>query len=384
MKNMAKKNIQSKIKEPVRLRSKKLANGSESLYLDIYLNGKRSYEFLKLYVHPETDPQIKVLNNETMKVANAIKMERILEITRNEAGLKHTSSRSKMLLKDWMQTYYADQERKGVRCLKLLRSTMRVLDEYNGKATMREVDRSFCTGFIDFLQHGYKTRWGKKLTPKSASDYAGTLNSALNAAVRAEVIGENPFMQLAPNEKIQVPESKREFLTVDELKSLIATGCHREDVKRAYLFACFCGLRFGDVAGMKWGDITQDGDQWRVTVIMQKTGRPIYQPLSESAMQWLPERGDASPDDAVFRTLPALASINRILKIWAEAAGVTKRVSFHTSRHTFATMLLTLGADLYTVCKLLGHSNVKTTQIYAKIVDSKKVEAVNLFDKAFG
>ena len=92
---MAKKNIQSKIKEPVRLRSKKLANGSESLYLDIYLNGKRSYEFLKLYVHPETDPQIKVLNNETMKVANAIKMERILEITRNEAGLKHTSSRSK-------------------------------------------------------------------------------------------------------------------------------------------------------------------------------------------------------------------------------------------------------------------------------------------------
>ena len=117
---------------------------------------------------------------------------------------------------------------------------------------------------------------------------------------------------------------------------------------------------------------------------MQKTGKPIYQPLSESAMQWLPERGNASPNDAVFGTLPALASINRMLKIWAEAAGVTKRVSFHTSRHTFATMLLPLGADLYTVCKLLGHSNVKTTQIYAKIVDSKKVEAVNLFDKAFG
>ena len=319
-----------------------------------------------------------------MKAANTIKMERILEITHNEAGLKHTSSRAKMLLKDWMQTYYEDMERKGARCLRLLKSTVRLLGEYNNKVAMREVDRAFCTGFMRFLQYDYKTRWGKPLTPKSASDYAGYLSSALNAAVRAGVIGENPFMQLTPKERIQVPESKREFLTVDEIKSLIATDCPREDVKRAYLFACFCGLRFGDVARMKWGDLVLDGGQWRVTVVMQKTTTPIYQPLSESAMSWLPERGDASSGDAVFGTLPALARINLMLKVWAKEAGVTKHISFHTSRHSFATMMLTLGADLYTTSKLLGHSNVKTTQIYAKIVDSKKVEAVNLLDKAFG
>ena len=75
--------------------------------------------------------------------------------------------------------------------------------------------------------------------------------------------------------------------------------------------------------------------------------------------------------------------INTLLKPWAKAAGIDKRFSFHTSRHTFATMMLTLGADLYTVSKLLGHANVKTTQIYAKIVDSKKVEAVNLVDSVF-
>lgn len=378
------KSIQTKVKEPVRLRSKKLANGSESLYLDIYRNGKRSYEFLKLYLHPETDPQIKMLNNETMKAANTIKMERILEITHNEAGLKHTSSRSRMLLKDWMQTYYDDMVRKGARCLRLLKSTMKLLGQYNDKVTMREVDRNFCIGFMNFLQYDYKTRWGTSLTPKSASDYAGYLSSALNAAVREDVIGENPFMQLTAKEKIQVPESKREFLTLDEIKSLIATDCPREDVKRAYLFACFCGLRFGDVAGMKWGDITLDGDQWRITVIMQKTTTPLYQPLSESAMNWLPERGNATSEDTVFKTLPALTRINAILKEWAKSAGITKHISFHTSRHSFATMMLTLGADLYTTCKLLGHSNVKTTQIYAKIVDSKKVEAVCLLDKAFG
>ena len=161
---MAKKSIQPKIKEPVRLRSKKLADGSESLYLDIYRDGRRSYEFLKLYIHPETGPQIKTLNSETMKAANTIKMERILEITYNEAGLKHTSSRAKMLLKDWMQTYYEDMERKGARCLRLLKCTMRLLGEYNDKVTMREVDRAFCTGFMEFLQYDYKTKWGKPLT----------------------------------------------------------------------------------------------------------------------------------------------------------------------------------------------------------------------------
>lgn len=337
---MAKKSIQPKIKEPVRLRSKKLADGSESLYLDIYRDGRRSYEFLKLYIHPETGPQIKTLNSETMKTANTIKMERILEITHNEAGLKHTSSRAKMLLKDWMQAYYEDMERKGARCLRLLKCTMRLLGEYNDKVTMREVDRAFCTGFMEFLQYDYKTKWGKPLTPKSASDYAGYLSSALNAAVRAEVIGENPFMQLTPKERIQVPESKREFLTVDEIKSLIAADCPREDVKRAYLFACFCGLRFGDVARMKWGDLVLDSGQWRVTVVMQKTTTPIYQPLSESAMSWLPERGDASSSNAVFGTLPALARINLMLKVWAKDAGVTKHISFHTRRHCYLSFSL--------------------------------------------
>ena len=99
---MAKKSIQPKIKEPVRLRSKKLADGSESLYLDIYRDGRRSYEFLKLYIHPETGPQIKTLNSETMKAANTIKMERILEITHNEAGLKHYQNY--LLL--WHPIYY--------------------------------------------------------------------------------------------------------------------------------------------------------------------------------------------------------------------------------------------------------------------------------------
>lgn len=115
-----------------------------------------------------------------------------------------------MLLKDWMQAYYEDMERKGARCLRLLKCTMRLLGEYNDKVTMREVDRAFCTGFMEFLQYDYKTK-GASPSPQKRVRLCRISEQRAQRAVRAEVIGENPFMQLTPKERIQVPESKREF-----------------------------------------------------------------------------------------------------------------------------------------------------------------------------
>ena len=102
-------------------------------------------------------------------------------------------------------------------------------------------------------------------------------------------------------------------------------------------------------------------------------------PLSELALRWLPERENARDTDNVFN-IPSKQFANIVLGKWVDDAGVTKHITFHTARHTFATMELTAGADLYTTSKLLGHSNVTTTQIYAKIVDKKKVDAVNLLN----
>lgn len=248
---------------------------------------------------------------------------------------------------------------------------------------MQEIDKEWCLDFIDWIQHTYKTRWGKPLSPKSAADYVGYFSTALNAAVRAEVIPENPIMTLAATERIKVPESKREYLTIDEIKVLIDTECPREDVKRAYLFSCYCGLRLSDVYALRWKDIILDGEQYRMSTVMKKTTTPIYLPLSRHAIRWLPERNGEGNELKIFDGLPAEPNINKVLAKWVETAKIAKKITYHTSRHTFATMMLTLGADLYTVSKLLGHANVKTTQIYAKIVDSKKVEAVNLVDSVF-
>lgn len=107
----------------------------------------------------------------------------------------------------------------------------------------------------------------------------------------------------------------------------------------------------------------------------------LYLPLAKRAFDCLPERSNAAADALVFGKLPTIATFENVLKRWADNAGVTKHVTFHTARHTFATLMLTLGADLYTTSKLLGHSNVATTQIYAKIIDQKKVDAVKLIDE---
>jgi site-specific recombinase XerD len=101
-------------------------------------------------------------------------------------------------------------------------------------------------------------------------------------------------------------------------------------------------------------------------------------------MKWLPERKWAGDNDYIFNKLPVNASsLNVSVKRMAKQAGIEKDICFHVSRHTFATTLLTLGADLYTTSKLLGHADLKTTQIYAEIVNKKKDEAVNRLSGLF-
>jgi integrase len=114
---------------------------------------------------------------------------------------------------------------------------------------------------------------------------------------------------------------------------------------------------------------------------MKKTEKPVIIPLSEEAKRWLP---DPKGFNVPFFDIPTTGTvIGRALRKWAEAAGIDKHLSFHCSRHTFGTMMLTLGADLYTTSKLLGHTDVKMTQVYAKIINRKKDEAVNLVNGLF-
>ena len=375
----------SKLKEPVRVRTKKLADGSESYYLDIYVNGRRSYEFLKMYHLPEVNARVREQNRATREAVETIRSQRIIEITQSRAGIKSKSAWQKLTLADWLERFYSNQERKGIKRVEKLRSIIKVVNRYGKSTRMGEIDRKWALGFIDWIQHTYKGRQGKPLEQGTVVSYISQLSIALNAAVRAEWLGENPFMQLPAAERVRKPESKRQFLTIEEVKLLIATECRNMTVKRAYLFSCYCGLRLSDVEKLRWIDLVCNDGRYMIATVQQKTSTPIYTPLSKNAVRWLPERKpDGDDREPVFSALPSRPVINRILGQWTADAGIDKKITYHTSRHTFGTMMMTVGADLYTTCKLMGHADVRTTQLYAKIVDSKKIEAVDMVDRMFG
>lgn len=374
---MAKIVIPKGAKEPVRLRLKNLANGNKSLYLDTYLNGKRYYEFLGLWLVPEHSLIDKEKNRQTASVANQIKAQRIIDLANGKVG-KTNGKGGKMLFLDFMSLFYDEQEAQEKQWIRQCKNAIDRLKEYTDEGvTLKQVTPDFCRGFIYYLCHIYRTKQGRTLTNFTAKNYLSVLNSALNFAVRKNYITTNPLNLLASNEIPQKPESQRVYLTAEELKKLEATECRNPYVKQAYLFSCFCGLRISDVQRLRWADVENTAQGLRLAITQKKTKKPLYLPLNEKASTLLPDREGS---DLVFNRLPNISNIDKILKKWAASAGIDKKITFHTARHTFATLLLTMGADLYTTSKLMGHTEVKTTQIYAKIVDEKKASAVNLLN----
>lgn len=378
-------------KSPIKIRFKAMKDGRRSIYLDCYCDGHRSYEYLRLYLVPETDDESLRRNEAAMQKAETARRRKLRELKKLPAGNKRlvaaqgSISKKDISLLEWLSRFKEIQRSRGVHDIYSIDRLCAVLSDMNcGDTKVREIDKNFCISFVEYLKTGYKTAKDEYLKPKTVFNRQCTLVTALNVAVREEIIPTNPMNLLSRHERAKTSRGKREYLTIDEVKRLIATPCSNETVRNAYLFACNCGLRLGDVRKLKWGDITQDNGGWMLSVVMNKSEKPVHIPLGVQARRWMPGCEDGGKHDAdslVFEHLPGDTSINEILKAWAADAGITKSVTYHTSRHTFATMLLTLGADLYTVSKLLGHSQIKNTQVYAEIINRRKDEAVNLIDK---
>lgn len=365
---------------PVRIRFKELENGNRSIYLDIYYDGKRKYEFLKLYLIPETSVEARERNEHTLKAANAIKAQRIIDIT-NKKPPQVLSDKAKMPLIEWIYKYRDDGIQKGRRAMEnRVHSTIMQLQKYDSKARICDVDKDFLDGFVKYMM-GAKTRRTKMpFAKKTISNYLGCIISALNMAVDEGIISTNPGLAI-DRKAIQGEQAKREYLTINEVKSLIETPCYRKDVKRAFLFSCFCGLRISDVRSLLWKNVIEENDDIHLEIQQRKTGRVLYLPLNRQAKKYLTET-TGNAEEHVF-SLPHIMTVEKALKSWAKSAGITKNLFYHMSRHTFATMELTMGADIYTTSQLLGHADVETTQVYAKIIDAKKETGVLLIDTLF-
>ena len=236
-----------------------------------------------------------------------------------------------------------------------------------------KIDNRFAEEFRMFLLSAH---CGGSKSGIISQNTAATYFSIFKAALKQAFIDGYLIIDLSAKIKgIQEQETRREFLTVEELNALVATPCANDQVKRAALFSALTGLRHCDIQKMQWKELNIDGNQARLNFTQKKTKGVEYMPISPQALELCGE--PRKPEQLVFEDLPDPSWISRPLKKWLETAGITKKITFHCFRHTFATLQLSSGTDIYTVSKMLGHADVKTTQVYAQIVDEKKQKAAN-------
>jgi len=174
-------------------------------------------------------------------------------------------------------------------------------------------------------------------------------------------------------EKIEWKEVKKEFLTLAEVKLLVAIPCKIPVLKQAVLFSCMTGLRISDILQLSWEHIQmgQDGG-YLIRMCTEKTEEETNLPISDETLALCGERSEG----LIFKGLKR-HMVNHPLKEWIKSAGISRRITFHCARHTYATLLITNGTDIYTVSKMLTHKNVATTQIYAEVVNQKKRDVAN-------
>lgn len=323
-------------------------------YLDIYQNGQRSFRGLELYT--TRDGQA---NDEVERLAREVERNGQDDKWRASYGLETTLAGSIPFV-EFFRSLVPGKPKAWKGCLLLLEKFPR------GGTSVESIDKAWLEAFKEYLLV-FPTRAGGTLRQNSASTYYAKIKAALNIAVDQKLIPSIPRLKAIP----QI-DTQRSYLTQEELQALARAPCPDAETKRAFLFACYTGLRISDIKALTWRHV-QNG---RLEKRIQKTNKVQYLDLPATAKKLLANGGnDHAPDQKVFELMHERLVWDS-LQTWAKNAKLTKHISFHTARHSFAVLALTHTKDLYLVSSLLNHSNVRETQIYAKIVDDRKRQAM--------
>lgn len=359
-------------KEIIRLRRKRIQSG-ESLYLDSYFKGKRRYEFLRLYLIPERTKADRLKNEQTLRLANTIKSKRLVELFNNKYGF--SNEKPEVNLIQYIRLVMENKERQGKIGIKSTFETLIYhLTKYRGtRILLSDLDDRYTQGFVLYLSTAISRTSGKTLKTSSQHNIYTSLKTIVHQAIKDDLLTTDPTKSIDPPRMI-LPH--KEFLTEEELKRLIQTPCSKEIVKRSFLFCCFTGLRISDVRELTWKKVIFEEQGVHINYRQKKTKIENYVPLSENAISVLPPKDDKSDSDPVF-LLPQETTIRKTLKEWMTNAKIDKHITFHSSRHTCATLLLNSGVDIYTVKEILGHTDIGTTMKYTKVIDKTKRIAVN-------
>lgn len=367
----------------ISIKKKKLQNGRYSLYLEYYKGTTltaagtrvhlRDFEFIKLYPHQEPkSASEKKENKEIYALSEQILSIRKTEYIQGKFDIKNTK-KSKVLFLE----YYSNQAEERIDSPKnyanWTASLLHLKRFCNPNMTFDEIDEEFVKAYRNYLDKDAKSKSNLPLAQNSKYSYYNKFKAALRTAFDEGYLTINHVKKVKGFEQ---GESQREYLTHNELVAMSKANCKHEVLKRAFLFSCLVSLRWSDINTLVWKEVRDEGDMNRVNFRQEKTDAVEYLYISAEARKLLGER--ENPSDRVFKGLKYGAHFNAEILRWCMRAGITKHITFHSARHTNAVLLLENGADIYTVSKRLGHKELKTTEIYVKIIDSKMKEAANL------
>lgn len=358
------------------------------MYLDIYPpvtdpeTGKESRrEFLGIYIHKKAKDPIELKHNkEQLALAKQICSQR--EIRLNKPEIYSEYERMQLRKKELGEKSFVDYFEKLANKRKSSNhdNWVSALNYLNAFAPdglkFSQLNEELCEDFKDYLLSTKSRKSEKsKLATNSAVSYYNKFKATLRQAYRDKLIETDLHSRV---EGIKPEEADREFLDLDELNRLVQTPCNYPLMKRAALFSALTGLRFSDIQKLKWKEVVNlEGKGYYIRFTQKKTQGKETLPISDQAFQLLESNGIGSGDDQVFEGLKYSAYHNKHLYQWIGAAGITKDITFHCFRHTYAVLQLANGTDIYTVSKMLGHRDLKTTQIYAKVIDNAKREAAD-------
>ena len=342
----------------ITIRTRKRDEATSFIYLDIRDGQKSRKQAVKGFVY-----SAKKLTKD-QKEHNAEMMKRA-EDTKNDVLMLESPVDSKKITLSRLTKLYCDN--KGV-SENTVKSFKQMLDCVDGSITADSVT-------TDVINDQYKKINSCQLSNNSKLLYRSKLDAVIRYGIKKSYIRVGVLEKV--DDKIKSKTHTREFLTKDEVSLMIAEYSEtKKNWMRIFLFSCFTGLRHSDIKNLRWSNIQNDV----IRLQTQKTDTAVTVPLNDNAKSLLPVK---SGNDSFVFSVPDTANIRKDLLLWAGKKGIKKSISFHTARHTFATLSVQGGVDLYAVSKLLGHKNIKTTQIYADMVSSMLKESVDKLNNIF-
>ncbi|RYD51403.1 MAG: hypothetical protein EOP52_10440 [Sphingobacteriales bacterium] len=341
----------------LKIRYHKLANGYETAKFDIHINGVRKFE--STGVKYKSNPSNLAERQEKKEKINII---RALSLKREKALLEGVNHLERGYEPNRDFTAYLDEfiANHQVQEIKKFHAMRSKLVAYAGKERIAcfEINEGYLRKFVHFLE--------SRLQGESPSNYFAKLKQVIKAALSDGVLVGNPVGHIVVRKRQFL---QKDVLNYEEIKMIANTPLGNDVVKRAFLFCVFTGLRYCDVSQVRWENISNG----KLGVLQKKTKTFTSVPLNEDAKDQLPERGKSH--ELIFK-LPSHAACQKWVKRLVSEAGIDKKISWHSGRHSFGTNLIANGVDVSIASKLLGHTSLANTQRYVKVNDEMKANAI--------